>query len=436
MSAVVSVMKEDGFGFLGWRDVPTDEKVLGEQARDAPGGDAGVRGRRRPAGADLERKLYLVRKQVQQRVAAAAAPDEGFYVASLSGRTVVYKGMLMGEQVSGFYRGSRDQPALTSAVAVVHQRYSTNTFPSWELAQPFRFLAHNGEINTLRGNLNRMQAREQALPPCDAFGEDIRRLFPVIEPGGSDSACLDNALELLATAGRSLPHAMMMLIPQAWGRNTRMGPDQQGFFEYHAGLMEPWDGPAAVAFTDGASVGAMLDRNGLRPARYTITKDGFMVLASEAGVLDIPPEKIAREGRAAARADDPGGPRASSRVIEGRRDQAPARAGGSRTARGWRRTKSSCTGCLRRRGGRRRRTWDAAAGAQKLFGYTREDLQHDPRADGGQGHEPVGSMGNDTPLAVLSEKPQLLFALFQAALRPGHEPADRPDPRGTGDVAR
>ena len=258
MSTVVSVMKDEGFNFLGWRDVPTDEKVLGKQAFEARPVvmQAFVDGGRR-SGAELERRLYLVRKQVQQRVKPLLPTTEGFYVASLSSRTIVYKGMLMGGQVSGFYR-DLDQPTLTSAVAVVHQRYSTNTFPSWDLAQPFRFLAHNGEINTLRGNLNQMQARQQSLA-CDAFGAEIKRIFPVIEPGGSDSASLDNAVELLATTGRTLPHAMMMLIPEAWGVKYPAGPDQKGFFEYHAGLMEPWDGPATVAFTDGEVVGAILD---------------------------------------------------------------------------------------------------------------------------------------------------------------------------------
>ncbi len=409
MSAVVSVMKEEGFIFLGWRDVPTDEKVLGKQAFEARPVvmQAFVDGGGR-SGAELDRRLYLVRKQVQQSVKPLLPPSEGFYVASLSGRTIVYKGMLMGGQVSGFYR-DLDQLAVTSAVAVVHQRYSTNTFPSWDLAQPFRYLAHNGEINTLRGNLNQMQARQQSLA-CDAFGPDIKRLFPVIDPGGSDSASLDNVLELLATAGRTLPHAMMMLIPEAWGTKYPAGPDQKGFFEYHAGVMEPWDGPATVAFTDGDVVGAILDRNGLRPARYTITRSGFMVLASETGVLDIPEDEVTEKG-----ALRPG----QMIVVDLARHRVMKNA----------EIKSHLA---RRQPYRRwveenRITIQGLFGAvapvlpeegtlllrQKLFGYTREDvsLLLEPMAS--KGHEAVGSMGHDAPLAVLSEKPQLLFHYFK-----------------------
>ena len=409
MSTVVSVMKEEGFTFLGWRDVPTDEKVLGKQAFETRPVvmqafvDGGAR-----TGAELERRLYVVRKQIQQRVKPLLPPTEGFYVVSLSGRTIVYKGMLMGGQVSGYYR-DLDQPALASAVAVVHQRYSTNTFPSWDLAQPFRFLAHNGEINTLRGNLNQMQAREQSLA-CDAFGADIKRVFPVIEPGGSDSASLDNVLDLLANSGRSLPHAMMMLIPEAWGVKYPAGPDQKGFFEYHAGLMEPWDGPATVAFTDGALVGAILDRNGLRPARYTITKSGFMVLASEAGVLDIPADEVAEKG-----ALRPG----QMIVVDMLKQRVMKNA----------EIKSHMA---RRQPYRRwveenRITIQGLFGAvsavvpdeetllqrQKLFGYTREDLGLLLEPMASKGHEAVGSMGHDVPLAVLSEQPQLLYHYFK-----------------------
>ena len=409
MSTVVSVMKDEGFNFLGWRDVPTDEKVLGKQAFEARPVvmQAFVDGGRR-SGAELERRLYLVRKQVQQRVKPLLPTTEGFYVASLSSRTIVYKGMLMGGQVSGFYR-DLDQPTLTSAVAVVHQRYSTNTFPSWDLAQPFRFLAHNGEINTLRGNLNQMQARQQSLA-CDAFGAEIKRIFPVIEPGGSDSASLDNAVELLATTGRTLPHAMMMLIPEAWGVKYPAGPDQKGFFEYHAGLMEPWDGPATVAFTDGEVVGAILDRNGLRPARYTITKSGFMVLASETGVLDIPADDVAEKGAL----------RPGQMIVV---DMAQHRVMKNAEVK---------SHLARRQPYRRwvdenRITIQGLFGAvspvapdeatllqrQKLFGYTREDLALLLEPMASRAHEAVGSMGHDVPLAVLSEKPQLLFHYFK-----------------------
>ncbi len=227
-------------------------------------------------------------------MAETLGADTRFYVPSFSCRTMVYKGLMMATEIPAFYL-DLNEPLFESALAVVHQRYSTNTFPSWELAQPFRYLAHNGEINTLRGNLNWIRSRQSELE-SDLFGADLKKLLPIIDERGSDSACLDNVLELLTTGGRDIQHSMLMLVPQAWGAKYPMGPDLRGFFEFHAGLMEPWDGPAAVAFSDGHVVGALLDRNGLRPARYTITKDGFMVLASEAGVLDFPPEQVQEKG--------------------------------------------------------------------------------------------------------------------------------------------
>jgi len=242
--------KAEGLKILGWREVPTNSSVLGVKAKNEQpvvmqcfldGGKL--------TGAALERHLYIVRKQVQNLAAPLAPDGDIFYIPSLSSRTIVYKGLMMATQVSGFYLDLQDK-LLESAVAVIHQRYSTNTFPSWQLAQPFRYMAHNGEINTLRGNINWMKCREHKLK-SELFGDEIAKLLPVLEQGGSDSACLDNALELLVAGGRSIHHSMLMLIPQAWGAKYPMGPDLRGFFEYHAGLMEPWTGPAAVAFTDG-----------------------------------------------------------------------------------------------------------------------------------------------------------------------------------------
>jgi len=409
MSAVVAVFKEEGLSFLGWRDVPTDEKVLGRQAFEsrpmvmqALVDGAGL------SGMALERRLYLARKQMQRRVKPLLPPTSGFYVSSLSCRTVVYKGMLMGGQVSGYYL-DLNHAQVVSAVAVVHQRYSTNTFPSWDLAQPFRYLAHNGEINTLRGNLNQMQAREQSLA-SEAFSDDIHRLLPVIDPGGSDSAALDNALELLAANGRTLPHAMMMLIPEAWGTKYPAGPDQKGFFEYHAGLMEPWDGPATVAFTDGEVVGAILDRNGLRPARYTLTKSGFMVLASETGVLDIPAAEVAEKG-----ALRPGQmivvDMTLGRVLKNA--EIKSHLARRQPYRRWvEENRVSIQGLF---GAVAPVTPDEATllSRQKLFGYTREDTGVLLEAMASRGHEAIGSMGHDVPLAVLSEHPQLLFHYFK-----------------------
>ncbi len=409
MSALVATVKDEGLGFLGWRDVPVDESVLGALAfAGRPFVMQGFVHGGGLTGADLDRRLYVIRKQVQQRVRPVLPPDETFYVASFSCRTIVYKGMLMGGQVSGFYK-DLVMPEFESAVAVVHQRYSTNTFPSWELAQPFRFIGHNGEINTLRGNLNQMRAREGALA-CDAFGGDIKKVLPVVDPGGSDSASLDNVVELLHAAGRSLPHTMMMLIPEAWGPKYPLGPDQKGFFEYHAGLMEPWDGPATVAFTDGTVVGAILDRNGLRPARYTVRKDGFVVLASETGVLSIPASETAEKG-----ALRPG----QMLVLDLERHRIMRN--------------PEIKSLLARRQPYRRWveenkiTVQGLFGAvapvvpehatllrrQRLHGYTREDVQVLLEPMGAKGHEAIGSMGHDVPLAVFSEKPQPLYNYFK-----------------------
>ena len=292
------ILLEEGLSALGWREVPVDPQAVGKTARTSMPSfwqvfAADPSGKR--TGEALERKLLVVRKRAEHELGRKAVDNSpNCYAASFSTRTLVYKGMMIAPQVPRFYPDLTDV-RLMSALAVVHQRYSTNTFPSWPLAQPFRMLAHNGEINTLRGNRNAMAAREKRLK-SDLFGKDVEKLAPILEDFGSDSANLDNALELLTLGGREVHHSLLMLMPQAWGKKYPMGPDLRGFFEYHAGLMEPWDGPAAVAFTDGRLVGASLDRNGLRPVRYTLTKDGFMVLASEAGVLDLPADQVAEKG--------------------------------------------------------------------------------------------------------------------------------------------
>src|SRR5947199_56075 len=237
----------------------------------------------------FERKLYVVRKCAKKEIRDSGIQDEEmFYIPSLSCRTIVYKGLLLAPQIANFYRELSD-PDVDSALCLVHQRFSTNTFPSWQRAHPYRYIAHNGEINTLRGNVNWMHARQSVLA-SPLFGDDIKKLFPIIQPGGSDSAAFDNALELLVMSGRGLAHAMAMLIPEAWSKNEHMNPQKRAFYEYHASLMEPWDGPAAIAFTDGRAIGATLDRNGLRPARYLITNDDLCIMASEAGVLPVKPE--------------------------------------------------------------------------------------------------------------------------------------------------
>src|SRR5271168_3353351 len=295
---VERIAGDEGLTVLGWRDTPCNGDAIGREARvTQPYIQQIFLGR--PDGWDedhFERKLYVTRKRIEHEIASAEIEDRHFfYIPSLSSRTIVYKGLLLAPQIANFY-GELSDPAVKSALCVVHQRFSTNTFPSWRLAHPFRYIAHNGEINTLRGNVNWMYARRRSMS-SDLIGPDLDKMWPVIPHGQSDTASLDNALELLVAGGYSLAHAMMMLIPEAWAGNPLMNPERRAFYEYYAALMEPWDGPAAIAFTDGRQIGATLDRNGLRPARYVITDDDHLIMASEAGVLPVPEEKITRKWR-------------------------------------------------------------------------------------------------------------------------------------------
>ena len=295
-SAVNDAIVQQGLKVLGWRTVPTDGSHLGKAAQSSQPYvrqvfiDAPAQQMVRTA---FERKLFLVRRVMEHAVEAQGI--KGFYVCSLSSKTIVYKGMLIASQIEQFYPELREE-AIVSAIALVHARYSTNTFPSWPLAQPFRIMAHNGEINTLRGNMNWQHSREKNLT-SGLFGKDLPKLFPVIDARGSDSSIFDNMLEFLVQTGRSLPHAMMMMIPEAWDENPLMDEGRRAFYQCHATLMEPWDGPAAIAYTDGSIVGANLDRNGLRPARIVVTKDGRAIMASEVGVLDVAPENVLRKTR-------------------------------------------------------------------------------------------------------------------------------------------
>jgi glutamate synthase domain-containing protein 2/glutamate synthase domain-containing protein 1/glutamate synthase domain-containing protein 3 len=411
-----------GLTFLGWREVPVDDRAIAGQAKERQPVIrqcfAGGCGR---TGAALERKLHAVRREIEKRAYETVAGRDRFYIPSLSCRTVVYKGLFTAGQIRRYYSDLAD-PGFESAIALVHQRYSTNTFPSWELAQPFRCLAHNGEINTLRGNLNLFRSREPRLE-SDLLGKDLHRILPAIDETGSDSACLDNALELLHSAGRSMPHAMLMLVPEAWGVKYPMGPDQRGFFEYNAGLMEPWDGPAALAFTDGTQVGALLDRNGLRPARYTITGKGLMVFASEAGVLDFQADEVVekgalRPGRMIVVDTDKG------RVIrDGEIKTLCARSQPYRrwveenriTLRGFYGSVAPLTP-----------DFENILFRQKLFGYTREDLHMIIEPMASTGYEPVGSMGADTPLAVFSDQKPLLYSYFKQLFAQVTNPAIDP----------
>ncbi len=403
--------KQHGLSVLGWRDTPINGDTIGRLARNtqpyieqiflrgAPGMDQDT----------LERKLYVVRKQAEAKVAESGLKErEFFYVPSLSSRTIVYKGLLLAPQIPHFYRELSD-PEITSALCLVHQRFSTNTFPSWQLAHPYRYICHNGEINTLRGNVNWMHARQSVLA-SPLFGDDIKELLPIITPGGSDSAMLDNAVELLTLAGRDLPHVMSMLIPEAWDHDPTMPEDVKAFYEYHASLMEPWDGPAAVAFTDGRVIGAKLDRNGLRPGRYLVTEDGLVVMASEAGVLPIKPEDVRMKGRLA-----PGRmllvDTVQKRLIS---DEEVKKQLASRRPYGqWVKENQITLDDLPKPTRVQPTDHETLRMRQRAFGYTDEDLKTILLPAALRAEEPVGSMGIDTPLACLSDQPQLLFSYFK-----------------------
>jgi hypothetical protein len=357
----------------------------------------------------LERKLYVVRKRAEAEVAAGEMPGKSFfYIPSLSARTIVYKGLLLAPQIGRFYPELSD-PDVLSALCLVHQRFSTNTFPTWQLAHPFRYIAHNGEINTLRGNVNWMHARESVLR-SPLFGDDLKKLFPVIEPGGSDSAAFDNALELLVMAGRDITHAMAMLIPEAWAKDEGMDPQKRAFYEYHASLMEPWDGPAAIAFTDGRSIGATLDRNGLRPARYMVTHDDLIIMASESGVLPVKPEDVKLKGRLQP------GKMLLVDTVEGRivsDERLKARLYGRNPYQLWLKENQVTLESLAEPPREHAADHATLLERQRAFGYTDEDLRMILAPMAQKGEEPVGSMGADTPLACLSDKPQPLFHYFK-----------------------
>ncbi|MGF1569012.1 MAG: glutamate synthase large subunit [Nodosilinea sp.] len=414
------MVQEEGQQVLGWRDVPTDNSSLGDTAKASEPFMQQVFIQR---GADLaddqafERKLYIIRKRSHSAIHSTGI-DPYWYATSLSCRTVVYKGMLTPEQV-GLYFSDLANPAMESALALVHSRFSTNTFPSWERAHPYRYVAHNGEINTLRGNINWMYAR-QSLFQADSFGDDLERAKPLINKEGSDSGIFDNTLELITLAGRSLPHAVMMMIPEPWAAHESMSPEKKAFYEYHACLMEPWDGPASIAFTDGTMMGAVLDRNGLRPSRYTVTKDDLVIMASEAGVLPVAPEQVAYKGRL-----EPGRMFLVN-MEEGRivaDEEIKQQIATENPYREWLDRHSVKLADLRG-------ATDSAASnghsqnpegangpsplptAQTAFGYTFEEIRLLLKPMAANGVEAIGAMGTDTPLPVLSNRPRLLYDYF------------------------
>jgi glutamate synthase domain-containing protein 2/glutamate synthase domain-containing protein 1/glutamate synthase domain-containing protein 3 len=409
---VERIIREEGLDLLGWRDLPVDIEAIGRVARASQPYIEQVF-IRRAKGMDqdwLERKLYVVRKRAEREIneSEEIRDKSFFYVPSLSSRTIIYKGLLLSSQISTFY-GDLADPECVSALCMVHQRFSTNTFPTWQLAHPFRFICHNGEINTVRGNAAWMAARQPILQ-SPLFGDDIRKLMPVVQPHGSDSANLDNVVELLTLAGRSLPHVMAMLIPEAWDADETMHPDKKAFYEYHASLMEPWDGPAAVAFTDGRVIGATLDRNGLRPARYMVTRDGTLIMSSETGVLPVKPEDVVYKGRLQP------GKMLFVDTIQGRivPDEEIKKDLWERQPYGqWIDAQQLRLDKIPEPTRVLPADHDTVLMRQRCFGYTEEDLYRIliPMADSGA--EPIGSMGTDTPLACLSDKPQPLFHYFK-----------------------
>jgi len=403
------VAASEGQRVLGWRDVPLDETRLGWLARrSAPVLRQVYIARRRVVPSAFERKLFVIRKRVENRIRSEGLdPERRFHVASLSSETIVYKGLLLPSQLPHFYRDLED-PEMVSGLALVHSRFSTNTFPTWELAQPFRFIAHNGEINTLRGNRNWLNARRSQLSSAK-FGGSLDRLFPIVQPEQSDSAQFDNMLELLALGGRTLPHAMMLMIPEAWEKHAAMDANRRAFYEYSSALLEPWDGPAAIAFTDGFLIGATLDRNGLRPARWLITDDDRVFLASETGVVDVPPDRIRKKGRLQP------GRMFLVDTVEGRilEDEEVKRDISSRWPyRQWLNRNVFAFEELPRVSAPGRLVGDELRSAQRAFGWTDEDVRQVLLPMAESGHEPVGSMGKDTPLAVLSDQAPSLFRYF------------------------
>ena len=399
-----------GVRVLGWRELPTDPSTLGQFAlQTMPVFRQLVVERGDTRLEDFERRLYVLRRVVEREVDSWTNVDASqFYIASFSTKTVLYKGMLTGTQLIKLFPDLSD-PDFTSAFAIVHQRYSTNTLPTWKLAQPFRMLAHNGEINTLRGNVNRLRAR-QATMSAACFGDDLQKLFPIVDETGSDSAMVDNALELLTFSGRSLAHAMMMMVPEAWGAKYHMSEDKRAFYEYHSAFFEPWDGPAALVFTDGRFIGATLDRNGLRPARYTVTKDGLVVLASETGVLDTTPGNLQSLGRL-----QPGKmlliDMDEHRIVPDR--EIKAKTSRQRPYRHWVKDNRIELRGLGTPADVPPEPDDVLRAKQRAHGYTEEELKMLLGPMAARGQEAVGSMGNDTPLAVLSKRPKLLFDYFK-----------------------
>ncbi len=404
IDSIERIVAEENLRVLGWRDVPVDPSCLGASAKrvmptfkqlfvDDPRGAKGI---------DLDRKMFVVRKRIEHELPV----EQQTYFPSLSSRTLIYKGMLTTPQLGMFFPDLQDE-RVVSALALVHSRFSTNTFPSWPLAHPYRYIAHNGEINTVQGNRNWMRTRESMV--ASELIPGLERAFPICSNGGSDSASFDEVLELLHLGGRSLPHAVLMMIPEAWENNPTMDPAKRAFYRYHAALMEPWDGPASVCFTDGTVIGAVLDRNGLRPSRFWVTDDDVVIAASEVGVVSIDQSKVVKKGRL-----QPGKmlliDTAAQRIIDD--EEIKASLANAAPYQQWLDEGQVSLATLPERehvvfsrGSVLRR--------QQVFGYTHEELKVILAPMASSGAEPLGSMGTDTPIAVLSARPRLLFDYFQ-----------------------
>jgi glutamate synthase domain-containing protein 1 len=408
-SMISDIIEREGSTLLGWRDVPVNPDYLGDVARQSIPRIVQIFVTfENIEESQFDRKIFILRKCLEGEAKNLGWDTNIFYIASFSRRTIIYKGMFVAAQFAFFYPDLVNKN-FKSAIALVHQRYSTNTFPSWALAQPFRFVAHNGEINTLRGNVNKMMALDNTLS-SPLFGDEIEKIFPIINPEASDSAIFDNVFELLTMAGRSMEHSMMMMVPEAFGFQYHISQDKRAFYEYHMSIMDPWDGPAALAFSDGIKIGAYLDRNGLRPGRYLITKSGKVVMASETGVLNIDPADVREKGKLA-----PGKmfvvDTEKHRII--RDNEIKSSVSRWKPYRRWLEENKIELRGLFQVPGKIKKDKDTLLVQQQAFGFSLEDFKTIivPMVTNSQ--EPVGSMGNDASLAVLSRKPQLIYNYFK-----------------------
>ena len=405
-------IKGQDLEILGWRDVPVDTSVLGKIAAETEPFVKQVfigKSDKKQSDFDFNLKLFTARKQAEHAIRNSKLSESSrFYLPSLSTKTIIYKGLLIPEDIKLYYTDLQD-PTLVTRLALVHQRFSTNTFPTWDLAQPFRYMCHNGEINTLRGNVSRTLSRQE-LMESDWFGENIKSIFPIVIPGKSDSASMDMVVELLLMTGRTLPEVMMMLVPEAWEKNPEMSETKKAFYEYNSCIMEPWDGPASIPFTDGNYIGAVLDRNGLRPSRYSVTKDGYVIMSSETGVIEIDPKNIEKHGRL-----EPGKmflvDMNQGRIIND--EEIKADIVTKHPYKKWLDKNLVHLADIPAKKGPIKHKEDTLDKRQVVFGYTQEDLNTIIKPMAQLGKEPIGSMGNDTPIAILSQKPQLIYNYFK-----------------------